>query len=251
VPPDVRLECEGSVAFLTLDSPSTANALTPSIAQELIEACAEIDANAALGAAVVRSSGHVFCAGAHRDLLREMQADPLAEQSFEADTRIYESFNRLAQLKVPSIAAVRGAAVGGGVNLMLATDLRIVAFDARIDSGFLRLGFHPGGGHYAFLARRLSREAVTAIGLFGEAITGARAAELGLAWQAVSADEVEPRARELAVRVARSPAVARMAIASLRHELGPPAMSLASAIELERAAQLYSVRMNNAVPPAG
>jgi len=53
---------------------------------------------------------------------------------------------------MPVIAAVRGAAVGAGYNLMLAADLRIVAEDARLISGFLRIGLHPGGGHFALLA---------------------------------------------------------------------------------------------------
>lgn len=238
----IGLDRRDGVASLTIDSPSSANALTPPLARELIDACAQIDADRSVAAAVVRSSGPVFCAGAHRDVLRALRDDPLDADMYQAIAVIYDSFARVAELQVPTIAAVRGAVVGGGVNLMLATDLRIVAEDARIDSGFLRLGYHPGGGHYALLGRVLPRDAAVAMGVFGEAITGARAATLGLAWEALPEGAVDDRACELAARVAATPDLARMAIGSLRHEVLPPGLALRQAIELERAAQLYSVR---------
>jgi enoyl-CoA hydratase len=174
--------------------------------------------------------------------LKRVADDPLDEGNYEAIATIYHAFARVAALKVPSISAVRGAVVGGGLNLMLATDLRIVATTARIRSGFLGLGFHPGGGHYALLGRALQRDAVAAIGIFDEEITGARAAEIGLAWEAHPEGGVEPRAFELARKVARLPTVTRMAVASMRAELGPPPLPLPSSIDVERAAQLYSIR---------
>jgi enoyl-CoA hydratase len=139
---------------------------------------------------------------------------------------------------VPSIAAVRGAAVGAGINLMLATDLRIVAEDARLISGFLRIGLHPGGGHFGLLAGRAGAEA----GIFGEEISGLRAVQLGLAWEALPSEQVEERAAELARRAASDPQLARKATASLRTELGPPRLPWAAALEVERGAQLWSLR---------
>ena len=100
---------------------------------------------------------------------------------------------------MPTIAAVLGAAVGAGINLMLATDLRIVAEDARLISGFLRIGLHPGGGHFGLLAGRAGAEAAAAAGIFGEEISGVRAVQLGLAWEALPAEQVEQRAAELAL----------------------------------------------------
>jgi enoyl-CoA hydratase len=125
---------------------------------------------------------------------------------------------------------------------MLATDLRIVADDARLISGFLRIGLHPGGGHFGLLARRAGAEAAAAAGLFGEEISGLRAAQLGLAWEAVPSEQVEERAAELARRPARDPRLARKAVASLRTELGPPQLPWAAALEVERGAQLWSLR---------
>jgi enoyl-CoA hydratase len=143
---------------------------------------------------------------------------------------------------MPTIAAVRGAAVGAGINLMLAADLRIVAEDARLISGFLRIGLHPGGGHFGLLAGRAGAEAAAAAGIFGEEISGLRAVQLGLAWEALPSERVEERAAELALRAAHDPQLARKATASLRTELGPPRLPWAAALEVERGAQLWSLR---------
>src|SRR6201995_1920493 len=143
---------------------------------------------------------------------------------------------------MPAVAAVRGAAVGAGINLMLATDLRIVAEDARLISGFLRIGLHPGGGHFGLLAGRASPEAAGAAGIFGGGISGLRAAQLGLAWEALPSEQVEQRAAELARRAARDPQLARKATASLRHEPGPPRLPWEGAPLVERGAQVWSLR---------
>lgn len=238
----VTLDVDDGVATLTLDVPSTRNALTPENSRELVETCERIDRDRAVGAVVVRGANGTFCSGADRAVLEQAGEDPASDQQFEDLGSVYDAFVRVGQLKAPTIAAVRGAAVGAGVNLLLATDLRIVATDARIIAGFLHIGLHPGGGHFTLLGRLAGREAATAIGLFGEEVSGERAAELGLAWAAVDDGDVEPRAHELARRVARDPALARRVIGSLRSELGPPGVSWAAALELERGSQMWSLR---------
>jgi enoyl-CoA hydratase len=148
----------------------------------------------------------------------------------------------VGNLLPPSIAAVRGHAVGAGVNLVLATDLRIVAETARIASGFQRIRIHPGGGHYSLLSRLAGREATAAISLFGEEIDGRRAAEMGLAWEALPETAVESRALELAHGPAADPELARATVRSFRLELGPPTIPWAAALEVERAIQMWSLR---------
>jgi enoyl-CoA hydratase len=137
---------------------------------------------------------------------------------------------------------VRGGAVGAGLNLMLATDIRVVARDAKIISGFMPIGLHPGGGHGALLGRTGTREAAAAMALFGERIDGERAAQLGLAWTAVDDDDVEATAIDLAGRAGADPELARRTTASLRTVLGPPALPWPAALELERASQMWSLR---------
>lgn len=239
---EVEIEVEDGVGVVTLAAAERRNALTTGMARELFEACAALDADPAIGAVVIRGSGGSFCAGAHRDLLEQVSADPAGAAAYQSMGHIYGSFARVAELEAPSIAAVRGAAIGAGVNLMLSCSLRIVATDARIAAGFRPLGLHPGGGHLALLARSLSFDATVAVGLFGEPLTGEDARRLGLAWDAVPDSDVEKRAMGLARAAGKDPELSRMVMRSVRLELGPPGLSLAAALDLERAAQMRTQR---------
>jgi enoyl-CoA hydratase len=210
--------------------------------RELINVCDQIDADESIGAVVIKANGDSFCSGAHRALLANAGRDPATTEHYRAIGVVYDAFVRVGDLLPPTIAAVRGDAVGAGVNLMLATDLRIVAETARIVSGFQRIGIHPGGGHFSLLSRLAGREATAAMSLFGDEINGHRAAEIGLAWEAVPEAAVEFRALELAHRPARDPELARATVRSFRLELGPPAIPWAASLEVERAIQMWSLR---------
>lgn len=239
---EIRIEIDGNVAVLSLCAGDRRNALTPAMAAELAAACEEVDANRAVGAVVVRGEGGYFCAGAHRETLAGAEADPLSDPAHADLGIVYRSFARVGELEPPVVAAVRGGAVGAGVNLALAADLRIVATDAHLIPGFLRIGLHPGGGYFVLSGRAAGREATAAMSLFGEEVDGRRAAEIGLAWEAVADADVDSRAAELAARAARDPELARRAARSFRLELGPPAVPWPVALDAERAAQTWSLR---------
>ena len=241
--PDVRLErAADGVATLTLDAPERRNALTVAMAHELIAACEAIDADAAVGAVVVRGEGAYFCAGGDRPTLAAAGRDPAEPEAYAGMSAIYRSFARVGELEPPTIAAVRGGAVGAGLNLALATDLRVVAEDAVLLSGFVPIGLHPGGGHGALLGRLGSRETAAALTLFGEKLTGAQAVERGLGGRAVPAAEVDETALAAARVAAADPELARRTARSLRTTLGPPALPWSAALELERASQMWSMR---------
>jgi enoyl-CoA hydratase len=237
----VHLEKQGGVAVLTLDNPEVRNGLTPEMGRELAGLCDEIDGDDSLGAAVVRGAGGTFCSGADRRRWTA-GADQSEDQTYKALGAIYTAFVRVGSLRVPTISAVRGAAVGAGLNLVLSTDLRVVSTSARLLSGFLRIGLHPGGGFFTLSARTAGREATAAMGLFNEEIDGARAAEIGLAWRAVPDEQVEDLALELACRATRDPELAREAVRSFRTEAGPPQMPWEAAVHFERATQMWSQR---------
>jgi len=239
---EIRLERESGVATITLDAPGRRNALTRDMAKELAAACDEVDFDLGVGAVVVQGAGGFFCAGGDRDTLAAAGEDPAAPEAYSGLSDVYRSFQRVGELEPPTIAAIRGGAVGAGVNLAFATDLRVIANDAKIVSGFLPIGLHPGGGHGVLLGRTGQREAASAMALFGERIDGARAAELGLVWAAVEDAEVESLASALAARPAADPELARRTARSLRAELGPPALPWSAALELERASQMWSMR---------
>jgi enoyl-CoA hydratase len=232
----------GGVAILSLNAPERRNALTVAMAEELVEACEELDADRDVGGVVVRGEGGFFCAGGDRATLEAAGRDPADPEVYAGLGAVYRSFARVGELEAPTVAAVRGGAVGAGLNLMLATDVRIVARDAKIISGFIPIGLHPGGGHGALLGRTGSREAASAMALFGERIDGDRAADVGLAWAAVDDADVEATALDLAGRAGADPELARRTAASLRTVLGPPPLPWPAALELERASQMWSMR---------
>ena len=240
---EIELERRGDgVAVLSLNAPARRNALTVEMAQALTAACQEIDGDPAVGAVVVRGEGGYFCAGGDRSTLAEAGRDPAEDERYRGMSAIYRSFARVGELAPPTVAAIRGGAVGAGLNLALATDLRVIASDAVLLSGFLPIGLHPGGGHTTLLGRQGSRELASALALFGERLSGDEAAARGLAWKAVPAEEVDAAAEALAATPARDPALARRTAASLRTTYGPPALPWPAALELERASQMWSMR---------
>jgi enoyl-CoA hydratase len=235
----ILFETIGATAVITIDEPATRNALDGTSSRALLDRLDQVSEDKSIAALVLRGSGGHFCAGADRALLAEARKnayDPAVSGALET---IYESFVRLARMPVPTIAALRGAAVGAGVNLALAADVRIAAHDARLLSGFLRIGVHPGGGHFTLLDRLAGPQTTVAMTLLGEEITGIRMRELGLAWEVVDDHEVEGRAIELASRLT-DVRLARDAIASFRAQSQSRQLPIAAAVRAEQAAQFLS-----------
>ncbi len=239
---EITLERDGGVATITLRAPGRRNALTVAMATAMVAACDEADADPTVGAVVIAAEGAYFCAGGDRATLAAAGRDPADPTAYAGLTAIYEAFARVGRLEPPTVAAIRGGCVGAGTNLALATDLRVVANDAKLASGFLPIGLHPGGGHSHLLARAAGRETANAMQLFGAAVTGTRAAELGLAWAAVPSEDVDATAQELARTPGADPELARRTARSMRTIAGPPSVSWPAALDLERASQMWSMR---------
>ena len=134
----LRLERPGiGVALIELDDLARANALSLGLSEELGETMGLLDADQSVGAVVITGAGKAFCAGADLSQLGESRAEGLRA--------IYEGFLCVANSPLATIAAVNGAAVGAGLNLALACDVRLAGPRARFDCRFLDLGIHPGG----------------------------------------------------------------------------------------------------------
>jgi len=239
---EILLQRQDGVAVLTLNAPQRRNSLTEAMAVELLDTCEQIDADRSIGAVVLRGAEGYFCSGGDRSTLATAGAAPASDDAFRTLGRIYDSFRRVGSLQPPTIAAVQGGAVGAGLNLAMAADLRIVSADARFVSGFMPIGLHPGGGHAALIGRAGGREVMNALVLFGESLSGSEFTERGLAWQAVPHEDVFGRALELAVRAAADPALSRRVARSTRLQIGPPMISWDAGLELERASQMWSMQ---------
>jgi enoyl-CoA hydratase len=237
----VLLNVEGSIAEIVLSAPERRNALTPAMAAELIAALARAEEDPDVAVVIIRGDGGYFCAGADLGTIAAAKSDPARADAFAAFDAIYETFVRLGELAVPTIAAVRGGAVGAGLNLALAADARIVGNDARLLSGFLRIGVHPGGGHFRLLDRLVGPERAAALSLLGLELDGAEAARCGLALQSVPDAEVDEQARRLAAGVA-DPALVRAATRSWRSYCETTGVSPRLLVRAEQAAQMWSLR---------
>lgn len=239
--PEVTYEVREGVARITLAAPGRRNALSVEMSHEIIEAARTAEADPAVGAIVITGGPH-FCSGAVREVLAAAGKDPAEDRAYRNLETIYRAFTSIGEIGLPTIAAVRGAAVGAGLNLALATDLRVVSMTARLLPGFAQIGIHPGGGHFTLLSRAGGREAAAAMGVFGEEIDGARAVQLGMAWAAVDDDQVESEAHRLAARVGRDPDLARRLVASFRRQTAGGGLPWDVAVEMERPSQMWSLR---------
>jgi enoyl-CoA hydratase len=166
--------------------------------------------------------------------------DDLEQATRESLTRIYEGFLVVARFPLPTVAAVNGPAVGAGLNLALACDLRIAARSARFESRFTDLALHPGGGHTWMLRQLLGPQGAAALVLCGEALDGEAAVAHGLAWSVVDDGELMDEALRLASRATRAP---REMVGRLKATLRAMASVTEheDAVERELEAQLWSV----------
>ncbi|HTI26446.1 MAG TPA: enoyl-CoA hydratase-related protein, partial [Kutzneria sp.] len=148
------------VAVLTVHDPDRRNALNLSLATELAEAVRACEADEQVGAVVVTGTPPAFCAGADLTALGEAREQGLRD--------IYAGFLAVADCSLPTVAAVNGAAVGAGLNLALACDVRLAGDRAKFDARFLQLGIHPGGGMTWMLQRIVGPQQAAAMTLFSQ-----------------------------------------------------------------------------------
>jgi enoyl-CoA hydratase len=193
----VLTDIADGVGTLTLDNPAERNTLTKEMVIEIIAAMDAFEADTRVGAVVVTGTPPAFCAGAN--------LGNLAEATGESLGGIYEGFLRIARSPLPTLAAVNGAAVGAGMNLALGCDVRIIADEARLDTRFLQLGIHPGGGHTWMLRRIAGPEAAMATVVFGQVVDGREAERIGLAYRSVPRESLAEVAHEFAAKAASAP----------------------------------------------
>ena len=154
--PDVLFSCYGRVGVITLNRPEKLNAFADRMRQELVEITSSAAADDSVGALVVTGAGRAFCAGADVGYLYEL----VCREDWDALDALVDAGARVVAvidgLEKPVLAAVNGAAAGGGANLALACDVRVAAASASIGQTFNRIGLQPDWGGTYFLSRTLS-----------------------------------------------------------------------------------------------
>lgn len=176
-----RLDETGDgIWILTLTDPERRNAMGAAMGAELRDAAARLAADSAVRALVVTGEGDAFCAGADLPALFGDPGRPIEETRSRLQ-RYYQGFLALRALPFPTIAAVNGPAVGAGLNLALACDLRVAGPRAAFGATFTRIGLHPGGGCTWFLVKALGPSRALRTLLLGDTLDAATAVVWGLA----------------------------------------------------------------------
>jgi enoyl-CoA hydratase len=248
----VLFSVDKHVAVITVNDPDRRNAFTAEMSALMRAAVEQAEADTGLHAVVITGAGKAFCAGADLSALGAA-GEGAAESGL---TRIYDGFMAVGNCKLPTIAAVNGPAVGAGLNLALAADVRIAGPAALFDARFQKLGLHPGGGATWMLQRAVGPQVARAALLFGMRFDAESAVRHGLALSV--ADDPVAAAVELASGPAGAPRDVVLATKAtmrataspgsldneqhelaMRTELGPQASSIRSP---EFAARLAAAR---------
>jgi enoyl-CoA hydratase len=194
--PNVLVETHGAVTVLRLNRPKRLNALNSTLMSELVAALKSCDGDGVTRAAIITGDERAFAAGAD-----------ITEFSTPAGPML-EVWDGMREVGIPVIAAVRGFALGGGLELAMACDMMVVAEDARLGQPEINLGLIPGAGGTQRLTRAVGKTIAMEIVLLGREMTGIEAHARGLANACVPAERVLPKAMDFANEIARRAPVA-------------------------------------------
>ncbi|HET7703129.1 MAG TPA: enoyl-CoA hydratase-related protein [Candidatus Limnocylindrales bacterium] len=195
-----------AVALVTIERPDALNALSFDLLDQLADALDRLDRDRSCRAIVLTGSGtRAFAAGADiKELARQTPISLLVEDRFAV-------WERIAAVRTPVIAAVRGFALGGGCELALSCDLIVAGDDARFGQPEINLGVMPGAGGTQRLTRAIGKARAMDLVLTGRTITAAEADAMGLVSRVVPAEDTLAAALELARTIAAQPPVAVLA----------------------------------------
>lgn len=201
--PFVTLEVTDGVGLLLLNRPPV-NALNEQLRDQLVERSLEARARGDVRVVIVAGAGKHFAAGAD---ITELENTSLAEMAASVH-RLQSSLGALAGIEKPSIAAINGYALGGGLEIALACDFRIVADTAKLGLPEIQLGVIPGGGGTQRLARLVGPAIAKNLLYTGRQVGAEESLRIGLVDEVVPADRTLERAKEFAASLATGPALA-------------------------------------------
>jgi enoyl-CoA hydratase/carnithine racemase len=223
----VRVEVADAIATIRLDRPKM-NALNAQVQEEIAAAAAEVTADSAIRAVILYGGERVFAAGAD---IKEMASLGFAEMSARS-ARLHAAFAAVADIPKPVVAAITGYALGGGLELALCADFRVLGESAKVGQPEILLGIIPGAGGTQRLPRLIGPARAKDLIFTGRQVPAGEALAIGLADKVVPDAEVYQAARELVDRYATGPALALRA-AKQAVDKGLE-VDLATGLEIER-----------------
>lgn len=229
----LRIAREGHLTWCTLDRPASLNAMSATLVTELRDFFGALPDDRETRVVVLRGAGRAFCAGLD---LKEQSSGAEGggvPGGLRAQRRISEIVLRMRRAPQPIIAAVHGAACGGGFAMALAADVRIAGASARMNAAFIRLGLSACDvGVSYFLPRLVGASVASELLLTGNFIDAARAERTGLVSRVVPDDELDAAARQMAADMLRnSPLGLRLTKECLAHALDAGSLDAVVAME--------------------
>src|SRR5476649_2017204 len=202
---DIGVEKHGHVGLIEIQKPPL-NFFDVSLINQIADALEEFDRDIEIRASVLAAQGKAFCAGANfsdparQEAEAREKSDPAS--SLGPINHLYIQAVRIFRCKKPIVAAVQGAAIGGGLGLAVAADFRVTCPEARFAANFTKLGFHPGFGLTATLPELVGKNNAELIFYTSRRVTGEEATRMGLANICVPQDQVRAEAMKLAAEIA-------------------------------------------------
>jgi enoyl-CoA hydratase/carnithine racemase len=198
----ILCDVRDQIAFVTFNRPESMNAVNRQMAGELVDACRQIEEDSAIRIAIFTGAGDkAFSAGMDLKERAESGSSPIERRQQKLSATIHTQSRAVAAITKPTIAAIRGYCVGGGLEFALACDMRVAAEDAKLGLAEVKRGLIPGAGGTQRLARTVGVAKALEICLTGDNVTGAEALRLGLVNCAVPAGDVMKAAEDLAKRI--------------------------------------------------
>lgn len=221
------------IAQITLNDPSNLNAMSETMATEFRALAKSLEGDTSLCAIILTGAGRAFSAGGDLAMLKgKTQLNPADNRAKMLD--FYDSFLSILNLDVPIVAAINGHAVGAGLCVACACDVRIASESAKFGFTFVKLGLHPGMGATFNVSRVVGIGAATELMLTGRIIDAANASRIGLCSQVVPETELIAAARKVADEIAAN---GRESVRQLVRSLRDTPKTLHEALQLESAHQ--------------
>ena len=201
----IIVERDGPTATIILNRPDAMNALTPEILGETHDALSEIADDGAINVVVVTGAGRAFCAGVDLKALQgkghDISQGNVGDDLNNAAQAVLEKIEAMPQA---TIAKVNGFCFTGGMELMLAFDIVIIAEEAKLGDTHAILGFRPSWGMTQRLPRKVGTMRAKELSFTARTFSGAEAAAMGLALEAVPLAELDARVEQLATAIGRN-----------------------------------------------
>jgi enoyl-CoA hydratase/carnithine racemase len=195
-------EVRNQIAFVTLNRPESMNAVNRQMTRDLVEACRQTEEDSGIRVAIFTGAGdRAFSAGMDLKERAETAFSPIERRNQKLTQTIHTQSRAIGVMTKPTIAAIRGYCVGGGLEMALACDLRVAAEDAKLGLTEVKRGLIPGAGGTQRLTRAVGITKALEICLTGDTVSGSEAQRLGLVNIAVAGTDVMKAAEDLAGRI--------------------------------------------------